>query len=64
MLLLMKRKSCENQYLLRADSGDDDGNSKPKLPKFISFSLFIRHVILNDLGDWNNIEDEICIRHS
>ena len=32
-----------------------DGKSKPKSLKFVSFLLFIRQVILNDLGDWNNI---------
>ena len=31
--------------------GDGDGNSKSRIPKLISFSSFIRQVILNDLGD-------------
>ena len=55
-----KEKVAKIKHLLRADSSDGDGNSKPRPPKFISFSLFIRQVILNDLGDWNDMEDEIC----
>ena len=58
-----KEKVAKIKHLLRADSGDGDDNSKSRPPKFISFLLFIRQVILNDLGDWNNIEDEICSRH-
>ena len=38
-------------HLLTVASGDSDGNSKPKTSKLISFSLFIRQAILNDLGD-------------
>ena len=50
-------------YLLRTDSSDGDSNSKPRPSKFISFSLFIRQVILNDSEDWNDMEDEICSCH-
>lgn len=45
-------------HLLTADAGDSDGNSKSRIPKLISFSLFIKQVILNNLGDQNDIEDE------
>ena len=55
-----KEKVAKIKHLLKANSGDGNGNSKHRPPKFISFSLFIRQVILIDLGDWNDIEDEIC----
>ena len=49
-----KKKS----HLFTAASGDSESNSKPKTPKLISFSSFIRQVILNNLGDGNDMEDE------
>ncbi len=57
-----KEKVAKIKHLLRTDSGDGHGNSKPRSPKFISFLSFIRQVILNDLGDRNDIEDKLCSR--
>ena len=49
-----KKKS----HLLIEAFNDSNGKSKPRTPKLISFSLLIRQVILNDLGDWNDTEDK------
>ena len=48
----------ENSHLLTTASGDSDSNSKSKTPKLISFSSFIKRVMLNDLGDGNDPEDK------
>ena len=48
----------QKSHLQTADSGDNNGNSKFRTPKLISFLLFIRQVILNDLGDQNDTENE------
>ena len=45
-------------HLLTTVSVDSDGNNKSRISKLISFSLFIKQVILNDLGNWNDTEDE------
>ena len=58
MKLYVVADKKKKSYLLIADSSNSDGNSKPKTPKLISFSLFIRQVILNNLGDWNDMKDE------
>ena len=45
-------------HLLTVYFNDSNGNSKRKTSKLISFSLLIKQVILNDLGDYNDTEDE------
>ena len=52
----MKRKVA-NLFTISKNS---NGNSNNKLrpPKPINFSLFIKQVILNDLGDRNNTVDK------
>ena len=54
-----KEKVAKIKHLLRAYSSDGNGNSKPRSPKFISFSSFIKQVILNNFEDWNDMEDKI-----
>ena len=49
----MKRKVAN--LLTTSNNSDGNSNSKLKPSKLISFSSFIRQVILNDLGDRNDI---------
>ena len=44
--------------LTTSNNSNSNRNSKPKISKLISFSLFIKQVILNHLGDWNDTDDE------
>ena len=45
----MKRKVAN--LLTISNNSDNNSNSKFRQSKLISFSLFIKHVTLNDLGD-------------
>ena len=45
----MKKKVTN--LLTTRNNSDGNSNKKLRLPKLINFSLFIRQVILNDLGD-------------
>lgn len=49
-------KKVANLFTIKNNS-NDNSNSKLRPPKLISFLLFIRQVILNDLGDWKNMAD-------
>ena len=52
----MKKKVAN--LLTTSNNSNGDRNNKLRTPKLISFLLFIKQVILNDLGDWNDIEYE------
>ena len=52
----MERKVAN--LLTTSNNSENDSNSKLRLLKLMNFSLFIRPVILNDLRDWNDMEDK------
>lgn len=52
----MKKKVIN--LLIMSNNSDGNSNNKAKSYKFISFLLFLKKIILSDLGDRNDIEDE------
>lgn len=44
--------------LITSNNSDGDSKNKLRLFKLISFLMFIKYVILNNLGDWNDMEDK------
>ena len=51
------KKKVVNLFTTNNNSNSDI-NSKSWLSKLISFLIFIKQVILNDLNNWNDIKDK------